>query len=236
MITTVLWDVDGTLLDFHAAERAAIRALFSEFGLGECTDGMIARYSRINKGFWEKLERNEMTKPEILVGRFAQFFREYGLDTSVAPAFNESYQLKLGDTIVYCDDSLSIVKALRGKVGQYVVSNGTVVAQTKKLTRSRLGEWMDGVFLSEELGVEKPNIGFFEKVFSVIRPEDPSEVLIVGDSLTSDIRGGINAHIRTCWYNPEGLPVPEGLLIDYVIRDLHEVFSIPDMPGGKMEV
>nr|MCR4673209.1 noncanonical pyrimidine nucleotidase [Lachnospiraceae bacterium] len=68
MITTVLWDVDGTLLDFHAAESAAIRALFSEFGLGACTEEMLARYSRINKGFWEKLERNEMTKPEILVG------------------------------------------------------------------------------------------------------------------------------------------------------------------------
>ena len=236
MITTVLWDVDGTLLDFHAAESAAIRALFAEFGLGECTDEMLARYSRINKGFWEKLERNEMTKPEILVGRFTQFFREYGLDVRIAPAFNERYQVSLGDTIVYRDDSLAIVQALRGKVRQYAVSNGTVIAQTKKLARSHLGEWMDGVFLSEELGVEKPNIGFFEKVFSVIRPSDPSEVLIVGDSLTSDIRGGINAGIRTCWYDPERLPVPEGLPVDYVIYDLHEVFAIPDMPGGKMEV
>ena len=236
MITTVLWDVDGTLLDFHAAERAAIRALFSEFGLGECTEEMLARYSRINKGFWEKLERNEMSKPEILVGRFMQFFREYGLDVRIAPAFNERYQVSLGDTIVYRDDSLAIVQALKGKVRQYAVSNGTVIAQTKKLARSHLGEWMDGVFLSEELGVEKPNIGFFEKVFSVIRPSDPSEVLIVGDSLTSDIRGGINAGIRTCWYDPEGLPVPEGLSIDYVIRDLQEVFAILDMPGGKKEV
>ena len=198
MITTVLWDVDGTLLDFNAAERAAIKTLFKEFELGECTDEMIARYSKINIGFWERLERNEITKPEVLRGRFEQFFSEYGIDTGLAVPFNERYQLTLGETIVYMDDSLNIVKSLRGKVKQYVVSNGTVAAQTKKLDRSKLGEVMDGIFLSEKLGVEKPNIGFFDKAFEEIKPKDLSEVLIVGDSLTSDIRGGMNAGIKTC--------------------------------------
>lgn len=228
MITTVLWDVDGTLLNFHAAETAAIRALFSEFSLGECTDAMLARYVEINDSFWQKLERNELSREQILVGRFERFFGEYGLDVRLAPAFNEKYQLKLGDTIVYCDDSLSLVKSLRGKVKQYVVSNGTVAAQTKKLKRSRLGEQMDGVFLSEELGVEKPNAGFFEKVFAAIRPDDPSAVMIVGDSLTSDIRGGMNANIKTCWYNPGRLPVPEGYRVDFSIARLQELPPILD--------
>lgn len=223
MITTVLWDVDGTLLDFHVAERAAIRALFSEFGLGECTDAMLARYAAINDSFWQRLERNELSKEQILVGRFEQFFGEYGIDVSLAPAFNERYQPKLGDTIVYRDDSLNIVKSLKGRVKQYVVSNGTVAAQTKKLERSQLGAWMDGVFLSEELGAEKPNAAFFEKVFAVIRPDDLSAVMIVGDSLTSDIQGGMNAGVKTCWYNPARLPVPEGYRVDCVISDLHEL-------------
>lgn len=223
MITTVLWDVDGTLLDFHVAERAAIRALFSEFGLGECTDAMLARYAAINDSFWQRLERNELSKEQILVGRFEQFFGEYGIDVSLAPAFNERYQPKLGDTIVYRDDSLSIVKSLKGRVKQYVVSNGTVAAQTKKLERSQLGAWMDGVFLSEELGAEKPNAAFFEKVFAAIRPESLSAVMIVGDSLTSDIQGGMNAGVKTCWYNPARLPVPEGYRVDCVISDLHEL-------------
>ncbi len=226
MITTVLWDVDGTLLDFNAAERAAIRTLFAEFGLGECTDEMLALYSKINISFWERLERNEITKPEVLRGRFEQFFGEYGIDTGLAVPFNERYQLTLGDTIVYMDDSLNIIKSLRGKVKQYVVSNGTVAAQTKKLDRSKLGELMDGVFLSEKLGVEKPNIGFFEKAFAVIRPGDLSEVLIVGDSLTSDIRGGMNAGIKTCWYDPAKKPVPEGYRVDYVISELSEIYEI----------
>ena len=223
MITTVLWDVDGTLLDFNAAERAAIKALFSEFGLGACSDAMLARYSEINAGYWRRLERNELTKAEVLTGRFEQFFREYGLDTRIVQAFNARYQVALGDTIVYRDDSLKLVEALRGRVKQYVVSNGTVVAQTKKLERSKLGALMDGIFLSEELGVEKPNRGFFDKVFSAIRPDDLSQVMIVGDSLTSDIRGGMNAGIGTCWYNPGGEPIPEGYRVDCVIADLNEL-------------
>ena len=226
MITTVLWDVDGTLLDFNAAERAAIRTLFAEFKLGECTDEMLARYSAINISFWERLERNEITKPEVLRGRFEQFFGEYGIDTGLAAPFNERYQVTLGDTIVYLDDSIDIIRSLRGKVKQYVVSNGTVAAQTKKLDRSKLGELMDGIFLSEKLGVEKPNREFFDKAFAVIVPADPSEMIIIGDSLTSDIRGGMNAGIKTCWYNPQKKPVPEGYRIDYVIGDLHEVYGI----------
>ena len=226
MIKIVLWDVDGTLLDFNAAERASIKTLFREFGLGDCTDTMLARYSDINTSFWKRIEKNELTRPQVLIGRFDQFFTEYGIDTQIAPKFNERYQLALGDTIVYRDDSLNIVKGLKGKVKQYVVSNGTVAAQTKKLEKSKFGEWMDGVFLSEQLGVEKPNTGFFEKVFSSIYPDDLSEVMIVGDSLTSDMQGGMNAGIKTCWYNPQKKPVPDNYRVDFVISDLHELTDL----------
>lgn len=226
MITTLLWDMDETLLNFAAAERAAINALFQEFGFGECSDAMLERYSKINRSYWERLERKELTKPEILVGRFRDFFEAEGLDSTVAAEFNEKYQLSLGDTIVFRDDSYNIVKSLRGKVKQYVVSNGTIAAQTKKLRLSGFGELMDGVFLSEDLGVEKPDILFFKKVFEKIHPEDKSQVMIVGDSLTSDIQGGNNAGIITCWYNPEQKPYQGDLRIDHGIRDLHEVYDL----------
>lgn len=226
MVTTLLWDMDETLLNFAAAERAAINALFQEFGFGECSDAMLERYSKINRSYWERLERKELTKPEILVGRFRDFFKAEGLDSTVAAEFNEKYQLSLGDTIVFRDDSYNIVKSLRGKVKQYVVSNGTIAAQTKKLRLSGFGDLMDGVFLSEDLGVEKPDILFFEKVFEKIHPEDKSQVMIVGDSLTSDIQGGNNAGIMTCWYNPEQKPYQGDLRIDHEIRDLHEVYDL----------
>ena len=144
----------------------------------------------------------------------------------MAEAFNDRYQLCLGDTIVFRDDSYEIVKSLRGKVKQYVVSNGTVVAQEKKLRLSGLGELMDSIFLSETLGVEKPNVEFFERMFETIGPVEKDQVLIVGDSLTSDIRGGNNAGIKTCWYNPDHKERYADVKIDYEIADLHEIYDI----------
>ncbi len=226
MIRVILWDIDDTLLDFHAAEREAIKKLFGEFELGECTDEMLKRYSAINRSYWKRLELGEITKPQVLIGRFKDFFESEGLDVGCAEAFNEAYQVSLGDTIVYRDDSYNIISSLRGKVKQYAVSNGTVIAQNKKLRLSGLGELMDGIFLSEHLGVEKPNAEFFDKVFDAIEKVDKSEIMIVGDSLSSDIKGGNNAGIKTCWYNPAKTMATPELRIDYVITDLHEIYDI----------
>ena len=226
MVKAILWDVDGTLLDFSAAEKAAIRKLFGEFGLGECTDEMVARYSAISSGYWKKLERGEITKAEVLVGRYRDFFSELGIDTALAAPFNARYQIALGDTVIYRDDSLDIVKSLRGRVNQYVVSNGTIIAQTKKLERSGLGQWMDGIFLSERLGAEKPSPQFFRQVFAALPDIPPSDMLIVGDSLTSDMQGGLNAGVPTCWYNPQSLPRPADMAIAFEIQNLQQIYEL----------
>ena len=220
------WDIDGTLLDFAAAESAAVKSLFREFGLGECPDAMVARYAAINKRWWEALERGERTKPEILVGRFHEFFEAEGIDAALAPEFNELYQIRLGDTVAFHDDSYSIVASLRGRIAQYAVSNGTVVAQTRKLRNSGLDKLFDAIFLSEEIGFEKPAREFFDAVFAAPGAADRSRALIIGDSLTSDITGGVRAGIKTCWYNPRGEANALGVHADYEIRDLHEVYGI----------
>lgn len=219
----LLWDIDGTLLDFAAAEKAAVQSLFAEFGLGECTDEMLERYSAINQQYWKRLERGELTKPQILRGRFEDFFRGEGLDSALGAPFNEAYQPRLGDTIVFRDNSKELVASLRGKVRQYAVSNGTIIAQTKKLRRSGFDRLMDGVFLSEEIGFEKPAIEFFACVFQAIGPVNKDRILIVGDSLSSDITGGNRAGIRTCWYNPAGLKNDTTAKVDYEIRSLQEI-------------
>lgn len=226
MIRFLLWDVDGTLLDFKAAQKAALQRLFPVFGFGECDEEMVKRYSLINDKYWQKLERGEIDKQQCLVGRYEEFFAKEGLDPKRAAEFNERYLNALPDTIIYRDDSLEIVRSLIGKVKQYIVSNGTTVVQNRKLKESGFAELMDGVFLSEALGIEKPALAFFDKVFEELDIKDKSEVMIIGDSLTSDIQGGINAGIVTCWYNPFRHPRPEGYEIDHEIADLHEIYDL----------
>ena len=226
MIRAILWDVDGTLLDFHSAEAAAIRALFEKYGFGSCTDAMLADYSQINAGYWRKLETGELTKPQVLTGRFETFFRKYGLDTSRVADFNADYQLALGDTICFCPNAQETLLALKGRALQCAVTNGTIMAQKKKLALSGLDQVFDHIFISDEIGIDKPNAAFFQAVWQKIGNFDPHEVLIVGDSLTSDIKGGNNVGIKTCWYNPKGLPCPDDLRIDYDIRDLADVLEI----------
>ena len=222
----ILWDIDGTLLDFHKAEAAAIRTLFKKYNLGICTDEMLADYSAINRTYWQRLEIGVLTKPEVLVGRFQEFFGKYRLNTDCAADFNADYQLALGDTVHFFPGALETITALQGKILQCAVTNGTAIAQHKKLAASGLDKLLDETFISDEVGFEKPNIAFFDAVWAKIGKFNPDEVLIVGDSLTSDMAGGNNAGIRTCWFNPTGAPLPRDLRIDYDIRCISEVLEI----------
>ena len=226
MIKVILWDIDGTLLDFKKSEYAAIKKCFEIFGLGNCTDEMIKRYSEINRGYWEKLELGEITKQEVLINRFVDFFAKEGIKTDCAPDFNQEYQIQLGETICFCDNSYELLKSLRGRVKQYAVTNGTKAAQDRKLEKSGLISVFDGIFISEVVGTEKPGIEFFEKVWEQIGTYKKEEILIVGDSLTSDIQGGNNAGILCCWYNPKKLSRERKLRIDYEIDDLQKILEI----------
>ena len=227
LIRIILWDIDGTLLDFLAAEKAAIRRCFELFNLGECSDAMLADYSAINLRYWEMLERGEMSKPRILVERFKTFFAKYDLNVGVAEAFNAEYQIRLGDTIAFYPTALETVRALKGVLSQYAVTNGTKTAQTRKLERSGLGKLLDGVFISDCIGAEKPSKAYFDAVFAAIGSPARDEVLIVGDSLTSDMRGGVDAGIKTCWFNPKLKPRPDNIRPDFEIDRLDKVLSLP---------
>ena len=226
MYKFLLWDIDGTVLDFSAAEACAIRALFEKYHLGICTDEMLRTYSQINRKYWQALERNEMTKPEILVGRFREFFQLMGLDTTVAAAFNDDYQLTLGDYPIFMEHALDVLKQEKGKYLLVAVTNGTKIAQTKKLRMTGLDEIFDVVLISEEVGIEKPNVAFFDHVFREIGLSDKSEALIIGDSLTSDMQGGIFAGIDTCWFNPKHSQNTSGIPVTYEIDDLRKLEKI----------
>lgn len=226
MIKTILWDIDGTLLNFEKSEYYAIKKCFEIFSIGECTDEMIARYSKINRKYWEKLERGELTKPEVLRGRFQEFFKSENINFDRVDDFNAEYQVRLGDKVFFCDNGLEVVSSLKGKVRQYAVTNGTYVAQSRKLNQSGLIDIFDDVFVSDKIGFEKPSIEFFDAVQEKIGEFKEDEVIIIGDSLTSDIKGGNNAGILCCWYNPLNLENKTDLKVDYEIKDLNEILDI----------
>ncbi|MBQ7775073.1 MAG: YjjG family noncanonical pyrimidine nucleotidase [Lachnospiraceae bacterium] len=224
-ITTILWDVDNTLLDFGYSMRNSLEQCFRSVGK-TLTLEMVEGYARINDSWWKRLERGEVTKAQLLNGRFTDFFAEYGLDGIDVEAFREEYQRNLGNIYSYLDDSLTICKALQTKYRQYVVTNGVAKTQRSKLGLAGFADVMADMFISEEVGYNKPSREFFEYCLSQIDERDRSKILIVGDSLTSDIHGGNSVGIKTCWYNPGEKPLQDGFEVDFEICDLHQIYDI----------
>ena len=226
--TTILWDVDGTLLDFEYSQRAALAKCFRSIGR-EITEEIQILYDRINDSYWKRLELGEVTRAQLLNGRFITLFEELGITDVDVESFRLEYQDGLSNIFAYTDDSLNICKALQGKVKQYVVTNGVTTIQNRKLSLSGLSEVMDGLFISEEIGVPKPHKEFFDHCLNHIEEKDKSKILLVGDSLSSDIKGGVGAGIPTCWYRKEGTVNSSELCPDYEISDLHQVFNILEL-------
>lgn len=230
MIKVILWDIDETLLNFGRAQNYAIKKCFEIFEMGECTDEMVERYSSINKKYWERIERNELTKQEALIARFVEFFGQEGLPSEKAEPFNDEYLIRLGDKVFFNGNGKELVAELK-KLGyiQFAVTNGTLAAQKRKLAISGLDRLFEAAFISDEIGFEKPNAEFFEYVFEKLSERGEfkkDEIMIVGDSLTSDMQGGNNAGIICCWYNPYGNKDTKGLRIDYEIKNLDEIKEI----------
>ena len=221
----ILWDVDQTLLDFKKSESYAIRFCFRKFGK-EASDETVSAYTSINENFWKQIEKGQINKKEALVERFRTLFRQIGEEDIEAEAFQKEYADALGSVYYFQDDSYNLLNQLKGKYRQYLVTNGVTYTQMKKLRLSGLDKLVDGIFVSEQLGVPKPHKEFFEQCFCAIPGFQREKALIVGDSLSSDMQGGNNAQISTCWYNPAGLENPFNIRIDYQIKDLNEIWNV----------
>lgn len=222
---TILWDVDQTLLDFDKSQDYALRFCFQKLNL-EIDDKIVRLYASINDSYWKRLELGEVTKKELLTGRFDRLFEQLHIETVTSADIAPMYQKALGSVYFYRDDSLKLCQKLQGKVKQYVVTNGVSATQRNKLRLSGLDQVMDGTFVSEEMNYAKPDVRFFEECFNQISDFHKETTLIVGDSLTSDMKGGNQAGIVCCWYNPTGHKNESGLKIDYEIQNLWEVEEI----------
>lgn len=219
----LMFDIDNTILSFDKAELAALKTLFEKYGFGEFTSDRLQRYHDINRRYWADIEKGKIEKKSALERRFIEFFETEGLDPSKAGEFNINYQLALGDTIAFCDNGFELLKEWKKSFTLLAVTNGTRLTQNKKLRLSGLDRIFDDIFISEEIGYEKPDIRFFEFVRKKIGLENFDKCLLIGDTLNSDIKGGNNAEIKTIWYNPKGKINETDAVPDAEIRHLSEI-------------
>ena len=220
MIEFLFLDLDDTILDFKKAEYIAIGKTIAQFGV-EPTDAIRHRYHEINKWHWEQLEKGTMTRAEILVNRFAALFAELGVEVD-APACAKVYEKHLSTGHWFLPGAEETVDALSKKYRLFLASNGTASVQKGRMTSANLYRFFETVFVSQEIGHNKPSKAYFDACFASIPDFDPAKALIVGDSLSSDIQGGINAGIKTVWVNPDHKPC-NNIRPDYEIEALHQL-------------
>lgn len=217
-------DLDDTILDFQKAEHIALSKTLASFGIVP-TDAVCARYSSINKAHWERLERKELTRPQVLLGRFSTLLRELGVDADPA-AIAGAYEENLSHGHYFLPGAEDALKRLFKKYRLFLASNGTATVQAGRLESAGIGPYFEAIFVSEEIGVDKPDPVYFQRAFARIPGFDPRRAIIVGDSLTSDILGGKNAGIATCWVNPGHKPPHPGIRPDFEIEGLSQLEAL----------
>lgn len=217
----VFLDLDDTILDFHKAEAAALARTLEQMGV-EPKESTVRRYSQINARCWELLELGLMTRDQVKISRFEKLFKELGVERSGFDA-QHIYEKLLGTGHYFMPGAEELLETLYGRYELYIVSNGNLSVQDSRIASAGISKYFNEIFISEKIGFDKPRKEFFDACFAQIPGFDPQRAIIVGDSLTSDIRGGINAGIKTCWFNPHGKPEREDIVPDYRISALEEL-------------
>ena len=224
MMEFLFLDLDDTILDFHKAERIALSKTLASFGL-DPTEAVLGRYHIINKEHWERLERKELTRDQVLEGRFRALFAELGRTVDAA-AVTRTYEENLSIGHYFLPGAQEAVQRLSQKYRLFLASNGTATVQHARLTSAGLYPYFEKVFVSQAVGHNKPSKEYFDACFSQIPGFDVHKALMVGDSLTSDILGGSRAGMKTCWINPDHLPPRADIPADYQLERLAQLEAL----------
>ena len=220
--TTLLLDVDNTLLDFSYCETVSITETFKELNLPYDVES-VSLYKKINDDCWKELEKGLLSFNQVYTERFCRYLRLIGKSFDVE-LINEKYFSHLSQTAFKVDGCDEILDYLKERYQLHIVTNGAAFNQHSRIRISGITDKIDGLFISEEIGYKKPQKEFFDYVFSKINEKDKSKVLIIGDSLSSDIKGGINAGIDTCFVNRDG--VTPDIECTFVVNNLFELKEI----------
>jgi 2-haloacid dehalogenase len=219
--TTLLMDVDNTLLDFDEAEHRGIREVMRAFGI-EPTEEREVLYKRINRTHWEAFERGDITRDQIFERRYPRFFSEFGIQVDPEKA-ETLYRAQLDSCSALIDGALELCQYLKPRYDLYIITNGVSTTQYRRLKDSTLDQYFTGIFVSEDAGSQKPRKEFFDYCLPRITEKDLTRMLVIGDSLTSDIQGGLNTGIDTCWFNrTSATPSP-------TIHPTYEVHSLAEL-------
>ena len=224
MIEFLFLDLDDTILDFKMAERVAIGKTIRQFGV-EPTEEIRQLYHQINKWHWEQLELGKLTRQEVLENRFGVLFEKLGRTVDAA-ACARAYGENLAIGHWFLPGAEEAVDSLHKKYRLFLASNGTASVQKGRMTSANLYRFFETVFVSQEIGFNKPSREYFDACFARIPGFDREKAIMVGDSLTSDILGGIRAGIKTCWVNPGHLEARADIPADYEIENLSQLESL----------
>ena len=224
MFKYVLFDLDGTLMNFNCAESLAFKTVLDSYAIAY-NEYIFNEYIRINNSLWNALTRCETTMYLIQTTRFSELFKKFGYDIDGTEA-NKIYHESLQNQYQLMPYALEVIRELSKIANLAIVTNGVTNTQKTRISKSAISPYISGIFISEEVGYEKPKIEFFNTVFRFFHNPQLCDIIIVGDSLQSDIQGGINAGICTCYYNPQNNNISEYINPNYIISDLREVVEI----------
>ena len=220
----VLLDADETVYDFKLAEKTAVSLALAEFGV-DPTDEVTEKYSAINLRCWKALEQGELSRESLKPTRFHMLFEAIGAPPCDYYALNMTYEHNLAKQSFLLDGALEFVQKLHEHCRIYLATNGLTIPQTGRFSRSAIKPYVDGIYISEQIGHSKPDAAYFDYIFRDLDITDKSRVIILGDSLTSDMQGGRNAGITTCHFL-NGEEPSSSDLCDYEIQDYDKFFDI----------
>jgi 2-haloacid dehalogenase len=221
----ILADADDTLFDFEKAEKSAFERSFIEMEHNLDVEGMKQKYNIINKLLWNDVEKGLLTSKQVRVERFRRLFHDLDVRFS-AEEFSELFIRYLSEGAFLLDGAEELCKYLSSKYKLVIVTNGIKDVQLSRMKRSSIKQYIYDMIISEEVGVSKPDPRIFEFALKKLDHTDKKSVIMIGDSLSSDIQGGINFGVDTCWFNPKNLENGTTLKPTHHIQRIDQLYDI----------